>query len=156
MKKKDKCIVEWCKKPRKRTNASGFINYCSTHQHNATITSFLNKVYNDMKARVNGKTKKSDAKYYVGKPILSKDAFTNWARNHPDFLKLYKQYFMSRFDKKLAPSVNRMDSNMGYTLNNMEWVSFSQNCMMAGSAQKMNNKRKKMIYDILGVSNGKK
>ncbi len=152
MKKKGKCIVEWCGKPRKRTNSTGFINYCSTHQHNATITSFLNKVYNDMRARVNGKTKKSDSKYYVGKPILAKEIFVLWAKNHPDFLRLYKQYYMSRFDRKLSPSVNRMDSNLGYTLGNIEWVTLSNNCMMAGSAKKMNNRQRKAIYKVLGIN----
>lgn len=154
MKKKDKCMVEWCNKPRKRTNARGFINYCSTHQHNATITSFLNKVYNDMKARIAGKGK--DSKYYKGKSLLAKEVFMTWARNHPDFLKLYKQYFMSRFDRRLAPSVTRMDSGRGYSLNNMEWVTASQACMMANGLMRMNGKQRKAVYDLLGVNNGKK
>jgi hypothetical protein len=132
----------------------GFSNYCSTHQHNATITSFLNKMYVDMKRRISGKTK--DRRYYLGKSILDKDVFTTWAKNHPDFLKLYKQYYTAKFERRLAPTVNRMDSNKGYTLDNMEWMSLSHNCMMASSLRKMNNKQRQVIYEILGVSNGKK
>jgi len=103
-----------------------------------------------MKARVTGKIKNS--KYYLGKSLLAKEVFMTWARNHPDFLKLYKQYFMSKFDRRLAPSVARMDSGRGYSLNNMEWVTASQCSMMANGLMKMNGKKRKAIYDLLGVN----
>lgn len=103
-----------------------------------------------MRARIAGKGK--DSEYYAGKSLLSKDVFMTWARNHPDFLKLYKQYFMSKFDRRLAPSATRMDSDRGYSLNNMEWVTASQCSMMANGLMKMNGKKRKAIYDLLGVN----
>jgi hypothetical protein len=88
---------------------------------------------------------------WVGKPILPKEIFVEWGTNHPTYLKLYKRWVMSGFDRKLAPSVNRIDSNKGYTLDNIEWMTNSQNCSLAGSVKSYRSK--KMIYDILGVKN---
>ena len=106
-----------------------------------------------MGCRVRGKnTHRPDL--YVGLPILPKDVFLNWSKNHPDFLVLYKRWVTSGFDRKLTPSVNRMNSNKGYTLGNIEWMTNSQNCGLSGEVRKMKNK--KAIYDLLGVSNVKK
>ena len=58
---------------------------------------------------------------------------------------------MSDFDIKLAPSVNRMDSNKGYVLGNIEWLTQSQNSALAGTVRKMKNQEKKEIYKLLGV-----
>jgi hypothetical protein len=102
-----------------------------------------------MKDRTRGKSC-ANPKYWVGKSIITKDAFTNWARNHTVFLALYKQWFASDFDTKLTPTVNRMSSQRGYTFDNMEWVTMSQNSSLAGSQRKINNR--KMVYDLLGVN----
>jgi len=58
---------------------------------------------------------------------------------------------MNDFERRLAPSVNRMDSRLGYTLDNMEWMSSGQNSGLSASVLKMKNAEKKMIYKILGV-----
>jgi hypothetical protein len=100
-----------------------------------------------MKERVSGKEDRY--KYWAGKSILPKEIFILWAKNHPDFLRLYKQWINSGYIPKLAPSVNRIDSNLGYTLDNIEWVSKSDNSRMACAVRKLNNK--KSIYKLLGV-----
>lgn len=101
-----------------------------------------------MNSRVKGKsTDRPDL--YLGLSILPKDVFLNWARNHPDFLKLYKRWRSSDFDRRLTPVVNRMNSKLGYELNNMEWLTNSQNCGLSGSV--MQAKYKKAVYELLGV-----
>ncbi len=101
-----------------------------------------------MRRRVQGKdTNRPDL--YAGLPILPRDAFVSWAKNHPDFLNLYKQWFTSKFDRRLTPSINRMNSNKGYILGNIEWVTNSQNCGLSGAVRKMKNK--KAIYNLLGI-----
>lgn len=153
-KKIKKCEIKGCNKvrmlvyPGKRLDISRF---CTTHRNNGTSGRFLSKVYNDMKRRVDGKTG-HDRGNWKGKSILPRDVFKMWAKNHPDFLSLYKRYVMNGFDIKLAPSVNRIDSNKGYTLDNMEWMTHSQNCGLAGSVKKMNNQETKTIYKVLGVN----
>ena len=103
-----------------------------------------------MKGRVNGTGGSHNRGNWKGKPILPRDVFYTWARNNPEFLRLYKRWFSSDFDRKLTPSVNRMNSSKGYTLDNMEWMTNSQNSGLAGAVRAM--KQKKAIYDLLGVN----
>ncbi len=115
---------------------------------------FLSKLYSRMKERVEGRRGKNThnrGDYWLGKPIVSREAFYSWSSNHPTFLSLYKQWFSSDFDRKLVPSVNRVNSNKGYTLDNIEWVTNSQNCGLSGAVKKMKNR--KAIYELLGVNN---
>lgn len=158
--KKDKCAVKQCKKSRKRHKGQIWSSYCTTHVSKVTIAAFLCKMYRDMRARVTGTKKGAVADrtkhIYIGKSILPRDVFMQWARNHPDFLNLYKRYVMNDFERRLAPSVNRMDSRKGYTLDNMEWMSSGQNSGLSGTVTKMKNKEKLTVYNLLGVTNGKK
>ena len=148
------CEVVGCKNKR-RVSGDPYNNwdrFCRKHSTKATISRFLSKVYYDMKSRVNGKsTKRPDL--YLGLPILPKDVFFNWSKNHPDFLNMYKRWFTSDFDRKLTPSINRMNSSKGYVLGNIEWMTNSQNCGLSSAVRSMKNK--KAIYDLLGVTNVK-
>jgi hypothetical protein len=145
------CDFEGCKNPKKVKS-----RFCSSHYKKATANLFLSKLYSKMYDRVSGrdKYKTRGSKYYLGLPILPRDVFYNWAKNHPDFLALYKRWVTSEFDRRLAPSVNRMNSDKGYVLGNIEWVTNSQNCGLSSEVRKMKNR--KAIYDLLGVTNGKK
>lgn len=156
---KYKCAIDGCKKPRRVDNKTGHASsvFCTTHAGKATINAFLTKMYRDMKARVTG-TKKGavadrSSHIYVGKPILPRDVFIQWAKNHADFLTLYKRYVMNDFERRLAPSINRIDSRKGYTLDNMEWMSSGQNSGLSGSVLKMKNAERKAIYKVLGIKN---
>jgi hypothetical protein len=101
-----------------------------------------------MKNRTKGKnTDRPDL--YKGLAILPKDVFLNWSKNHPEFLRLYKRWLTNDFDRKLTPSINRMNSSKGYTLDNIEWMTNSQNCGLSSVVRK--DKQKKAVYDLLGV-----
>ena len=43
------------------------------------------------------------------------------------FDKLYDDWVSSGFDKKLSPSIDRVDTSKGYTLDNMRWLTHSEN-----------------------------
>lgn len=146
-----KCAIEECQNTRRMRNGAARSRFCVAHESKSTINSYLGKKYTCMRCRVNGigGHNRGDWK---GKAILPKDVFMTWARNHPDFLNLYKRYVMNNFDRKLAPSINRIDSNRGYTLDNMEWLTNSQNSGLSGSVHKMNSKQKKAVYSLLGVN----
>jgi len=149
-KKNTKCFFEWCQKNRSKSTNSGRSIYCNSHRQRATINTFLSSLHRGMKRRVEGKNSHNRGNW-KGKPLLPRDIFMTWAKNHPDFLSLYKRYIMNKFDRKLAPSINRIDSNKGYTLDNIEWMTSSQNSGLAGTVKKMNNREKKVIYQVLGV-----
>jgi hypothetical protein len=142
----DGCKSKKCLRPGdKRLNS----RFCSFHCTKATKDSFLSNLYKKMKRRVRGKdTKRPDL--YLGLSILPRDVFSNWAKNHPDFIYLYKRWFSNDFDRKLTPSINRMNSSKGYVLNNIEWVTNSQNCGLSSVVRKAKNR--KAIYELLGVN----
>lgn len=147
-KKAPKCQFEGCKNPC-RINRKGYRRYCHFHVDKVTIESFLSKSYSAMKNRTKGKsTNRPDL--YKGKPIVSREVFYTWARHHPEFLRLYKMWINCDFDQRFTPSVNRLTSKRGYTLDNMEWVTNSQNCKLAHAVGDLN--RKKEIYKLLGVN----
>lgn len=150
----NKCAIKRCKKMRRTYKGRNHSRFCSAHACLATPNAFLAKMYKDMKARVTGTKKGHVAErsrhIYVGKPILPRDVFMTWAKNNPDFLNLYKRYVMNNFERRLAPSVNRVDSRRGYTLDNMMWMTSGQNSGLSGEVTKMKNKQ--VIYSILGVN----
>ena len=153
-KRSSKCAFKECKKRRLYSNSRQRINgrFCQFHCGKSTINSFLSKIYKYMKGRTNGKcTRRPDL--YKGLPIMPIGVFKSWAKNHSDFLNLYKQWVTNNFDRKLTPTVNRVNSSKGYTLDNVEWMTNSQNCGLSGGVKKMN--QKKAIYDLLGVNNVK-
>lgn len=143
-----KCRLSGCKNPCRPVNGY-WDRFCGIHSTKATLARFLSRCYTKMGRRVKGKdTKRPDL--YLGLSILPRDVFITWSKNHPDFLSLYKRWFTNDFDRKLTPTVNRMNSNKGYVLGNIEWMTNSQNCGLAGSVKSM--KQKQAIYKLLGIN----
>jgi len=103
-----------------------------------SIRGFLLGRYRFMKRRINDKLA-VNAKYYVGKELLKKQDFLNANMGNTEFLKLFKNWTAHGYIRKLAPSVNRIDSSKGYTLDNMEWVTMSQNSVLANVVKRANN-----------------
>lgn len=121
-------------------------------EYKHSIHGYLISSYGYMKKRVEGRvSNKKYAHYWLGKPILPKEVFIEWSKNHPDFLRLFKRWTMAGHDQKLSPSVNRIDSNKGYTLDNIEWVTVSQNSSLAGAVRSFN--KRKAVYALLGEKN---
>lgn len=92
------------------------------------INRILSTKYKDMKRRVNGKTKQVSRS--LNKYICSKEAFINWCyekNNMKKFMVLYKDWGINNYSKKFAPSIDRIDSSKGYHINNIQWLTHSQN-----------------------------
>lgn len=79
-----------------------------------------------MKSRVEG-VQRSKFHLYKDKCILDKDSFYEWALSNKSFLNLFEVYKNNNFSRKLAPSVDRIDSSKGYAIDNMEFVTMSEN-----------------------------
>lgn len=94
-----------------------------------TEKGYLMRSYRNMKSRVLGIVKKK-AHLYVGKEIVSKDQFYQWALNNDTFKALFEAYKQSGYNIKYAPSVDRVDSTIGYRLDNMRWLTHSQNSLL--------------------------
>lgn len=111
---------EWQKK-RRAENKNAY-----THKYEKTPMGFLVRKYRNMKSRVTGVQKK---KYhlYKGLYLLPKQFFYSWSLVNLDFQELWKKWVESGYERRLCPSVDRIDSNKGYTLDNMRWITHSEN-----------------------------
>lgn len=101
-------------------------NNAETKRYEKTINGFLMRLYRNMKSRISG-VQKEKYHLYEGKELLSKDEFYEWAKSNDTFLALFDEYKKNEYDRRLAPSVDRIDSSKGYELSNMEFVTHSEN-----------------------------
>lgn len=102
----------------------------STQKYEKTPNGFLMRAYSNAKARVSG-VQKERAHIYLGLPIMDREAFYAWARDNPDFWRLFRMWTMAGFPMKLTPSLNRIDPRRGYVAGNVEWVTHSVNSSLA-------------------------
>lgn len=93
-----------------------------------TINGFLCFVYSNMRNRIKGVTGHPMPHLWKGKCLLSKEAFYKWAKQDFDFIKLFNDWQEQGRDRLVVPSIDRIDSDKGYELGNMRWVTFQENC----------------------------
>ena len=110
-------------------------NAC-TKKYEKTKNGFLMRMYRNMKSRVTG-VQKQKAHLYLGKYLLDKDVFYEWAINQVEFHRLFKNYEDSDYDRKLSPTVDRINSSIGYVIENMEFVTHSENSRRGGLVKKV-------------------
>lgn len=114
-----------------------------TKEYEKTQDGFLMRVYRNMKSRITG-IQKAKFHLYEGKYLLTKQEFYDWAKSSDTFYTLFKTYESSNFDRKLAPSVDRINSEIGYTKENIEWVTHSENSRRGSVSQWKNGTHRKL------------
>lgn len=120
--KRMKCgLASWCKACSSRC----FASYVRENP-----IGFLNQLYRKMKIRVDG-SDPSQKKMYRGLPICTKDEFLEWARE-TNFLELFAAWHKSGMQRRLVPSINRINNRKGYEIGNMEFLSLSDNSAAGG------------------------
>ena len=96
-----------------------------TVRYRTNILRIWKHKYHSMWRRVNGLDKHTRS---VGKGIISKSDFLTWCnKNKNTFMKLYKRWEKSGYKRKFAPSIDRINNNLGYEIDNMQWLTQSQN-----------------------------
>lgn len=100
-------------------------NAC-TLRYERTKGGKLMRIYRNMLSRVTG-VQAAKFHLYRGKSLLPKAQFMEWAMASPQFHALFEVWEASGYDRKLAPSVDRINSSFGYEIENMEWVTHSEN-----------------------------
>lgn len=86
------------------------------------------KRYYHMKDRVLGRsTRLSSAR---GKELISHREFIVWCKKYDNlivFITIYMEWAESGFQEHLSPSIDRVDNNRGYALDNIRWLSVAEN-----------------------------
>lgn len=113
---------------------------------------FLMRAYRNMQSRVTGVQKKS-IHLYAGLDLLPREDFYTWAWDNAEFWRLFKRWTLSGYDRKLTPSVNRIDTYKGYTLGNIEWLTHSVNSALGSSSPRRKHKQSAFmeVYDHISA-----
>lgn len=106
-----------------------------TKKYEKTPNGFLMRLYRNMKSRISG-IQKHKAYLYAGKDLLPIEDFYSWAKPHPDFQRMFNRYIESGYDRKLVPTVDRIDPAYGYVIENMRWLTHSENSSIPGHKNK--------------------
>lgn len=133
--------LEWQRERRRATANAETCRY-----ERGTKSGFLMRAYRNMQSRVEG-VQWRKAHLYEGLALLPRADFYRWADQSSDFHTLWDKWVAHGRDRKLAPSVNRKDAGKGYVLENMEWITHSEN-----SRQGALNRRSKYHAVIVRAS----
>lgn len=87
---------------------------------------FLRTRYTELRQRCINQ--RNNNGYYFGLDHCSRSEFLNRFRNDETFNDLFNVWKQSGWDIKLCPSVDRIDVNKGYTLDNIQFITHSDNC----------------------------
>lgn len=97
-----------------------------TRKYEKTINGFLMRLYRNMQSRVTG-VQKLKHHLYSGKCLLPRIEFYAWAKSSSTFYVMFSEWETSGYDQCFTPTVDRKDSTKGYSVDNMEWVTHSEN-----------------------------
>lgn len=92
---------------------------------------YLAQKYCYMRDRVTDPGRSTDGRHYFGLALCSREEFISFGMKSKKFLALFKRYKKSKGKRYLAPSVDRINILHGYTINNIQFLSLSDNVLKA-------------------------
>lgn len=98
-------------------------------KYEKTLKGKLMRTYRNMQSRTEGLVK---SHLYADLPLLDRETFYEWSLSSSNYPELHEDWVQSDYDKKLSPSIDRIDSEKGYTLSNIRWVTHSENSRLGG------------------------
>lgn len=104
-----------------------------SREYQRTPRGLVSKIYNNQKmvVRKNGRAL----------PTYSKEELEDWLMSQ-NFMELHNSWANAGYPKELSPSVDRLDNNVSYTLDNIRLVTFAENL----KAQKDMNKSGEYLH----------
>lgn len=119
------CICSRCNKEKLHFGL-GMCSACLRRTKRETKPSFyLGTCYSEMSRRI--KTFDKLRPNYFGKQICTKEEFIQKFIDNVEFLTQYKIWQESGFKRKYAPSIDRINNELDYTLDNIQFISQSYN-----------------------------
>lgn len=106
-----------------------------TKRYEKTKKGYLMRSYRNMQSRVEGVQKDGS---WTGKELMPRSEFYSAALADPEFHRLFAAYESSGYERRLAPSPDRVDTQLGYTADNIRWVTHGVNSGLANKARAFN------------------
>lgn len=101
----------------------------SHRRYRKTPQGYLMQTYTNMMGRVTGHVKPH---LYKGLDIIPREEFYEWALKDSTFTDMLANYRAMDYDQRFAPSVDRIDTQYGYVIGNIRWLTHSQNSSLGG------------------------
>ena len=110
-------------------------DYATSKAYEKTPKGYLVRSFRNITNRVTG-VAKNCSHIYKGLPVCTKEEFYEWSLSwESNYLYLLEEYKQSNYERSVAPSVDRIDSNSGYVLGNMQWVTISKNVSLTAKTE---------------------
>ena len=97
-----------------------------TKKYEKTKKGKLMRTYRNMESRTKGIVK-GKRHLYEGLEVMQRDCFYSWSLGDEGFNRLYREWVDSGYEKRLSPSIDRVDTARGYVEGNVRWVTHSEN-----------------------------
>ena len=120
--KEDKGLDEYNKKGK---NIGGLTTKCKqcilivSHEYNQTRGGLITKIYSGQICSSKKRCHKT--------PTYTKTELVQWIYKQPMFEDLYNNWVQSDYDTWMKPSVDRIDDNIGYTMENIQLMTWKEN-----------------------------
>ena len=133
--KKYKLLDEFSKNKAAKDNLNYTCKKCDVEtwtKYLHTKNGKIHSMYGNMKKRVNR------GKVFYHK-YIDFSCFEKFCYSSKIFNSLYDNWVLSKFEYKLSPSLDRVDNNKGYTVDNLQFLTHSENSRK-GSFERSNRK----------------
>lgn len=124
------CLKCKAEKQRKLRALNGDVH---TKVYEKSLLGYPMRTYRNMLSRVTGVQKKV-AHLYQGLEILTKEEFKEWVNGDGrlDYETLHEAWVKSGYEHRLAPSIDRINPDVGYVIGNIRWITQSENSRLGG------------------------
>jgi len=106
-------------------------NNADTKKYERTKKGKLMRTYRNMESRTKGIVHKGQH-LYSDLQILPRQSFYDWSLSDEGFNRIFGEWVKAGYDRKLSPSIDRIDTKGGYTEGNIRWVTHSENSRSGG------------------------